>query len=218
MAADRTRQFEFRAPRPIRPAAASVAVGAVAGLIGLACLVAALSGCGGYSPSATDPVATSSPDQPQGKPPLMIGGYRAGSIHPTNVQTVYVQVFKSQEYRREIEFRLTEAIAKRILQDTPYKISARDKADTILYGELTSVPVTLLGKAFDSQLPKEVQTVLVCNWTWKDRRSGDILAQRRGMEQASDYIPLAGETFFDGTEIGINRLAQRIVEAMQAEW
>ncbi len=174
-------------------------------------------GCG-YSSAPVTEAPTTMPDEAPARRPLQIGGYTAGSIHPANVRTVYVQVFGSQEFRRELEFRLTEALVKRILLDTPYKIAPKGQADTILYGEILAVPVTLLGSDFDSDLPRENQQVLVCDWTWKDRRSGEILAQRRHMEQASEYIPLAGETFFDGTEEGINDLAERIVEAMEADW
>jgi hypothetical protein len=198
---------------------ASAAAGLAAALL-LTCLLAG--GCG-YSASANPTItdlASTAPDAPVAptKPLLRIGGYTAGSIHPDNVKTVYVQMWTSQEYRREVEFRLTEAVTKRILQDTPYRISSKNTADTVLYGELVTIPVTLLGSHFDSDLPKENQIVLVVNWTWKDRRTGEIIAQRRGQEQASEYIPLAGETFYDGTEIGINRLAESIVEAMQSEW
>ncbi|MDD4889536.1 MAG: LPS assembly lipoprotein LptE [Phycisphaerae bacterium] len=175
--------------------------------------LAALAGCSRYS---AYPEGDLSADNP--KPPLTIGGYRAGFIHPKNVNSVYVQVFASSEFRRELEFRLTEALVKRIMLDTQYKIAKKNDADTILYGEVKGVQQTLLGQDSETGLPKELQPVMIVDWTWKNRRTGEVLAQRRRMEQAGLYYPIAGETFFDGTEQAIDRLAKRIVEGMEADW
>lgn len=147
------------------------------------------------------------------------GGYVLGSVHPRGVKTVYVEAFQSQDWRRGLEIRLTEALVKRILHDTPYRIAPKDEADTIIYGEIAYVSVTLLGNDFDSDLPREIQPVITCDWTWKNRRTGQVLAQRKGMQQASEALPLIEKTyFFDATEEGIDDLAERIVEAMEAPW
>jgi hypothetical protein len=170
---------------------------------------AALAGCGGYS---------AWPDGGDGNQPLQLGGYSAGFLQPKDINSVYVQVFASQEYRRELEFRLTESLVKRILNETPYKIAKQEQADSILTGEVRTVPVTNLGNAFDSDLPMEVQLVMVVDWTWKNRRTGEIIAQQRGMQQAGEYLPYARETFYDGSAEAINDLAKRIVEGMEAAW
>jgi hypothetical protein len=180
----------------------------------LAVLGLALAGCGYSAWPDGEQGVDGGPD----KKPFEIGGYKAGFLQPANVHTVYVQVFSSQEYRREIEYRLTEAIEKNILDHSPYRIGKKDQADTILTGELKSVPVTLLGSDLDSSLPQLLQVVLVVDWTWKDRRTGDILHQERGMEQAGNYIPLANETSYTGTGEAINRMAKRIVERMESPW
>lgn len=158
------------------------------------------------------------PDGSDGRRPLQMGGYSAGFLQPGEVQTVYVEVFASQEFRRELEFRLTEALVKRILIDTPYRIARRQQADTIITGEVRAVPVTNLGNDFDSDLPKEAQVVMVVDWTWKNRRTGEILAQHRAMMQGGVYLPLANETFFDGSEQAINDVAKRMTEAMESAW
>ena len=58
---------------------------------------------------------------------------------PTDIQTVHVEMFQSREFRRELEFRLTEAITKRVEIDTPYRIASRRTADTLLTGEILAV-------------------------------------------------------------------------------
>ena len=173
-----------------------------------------LAGCGGYSAYPGGEKGAEGSE----KKVLQMGGYKAGFLYPADIQTVYVQGFTSQEFRREIEIRLTEAVIKRILMETPYRLGHKSDADTILYGELRSVPVTLLGTDFDRNLPKENQIVLVVDWTWKNRRTGEVLAQQRGHEQAGEYIPLAGENFFDAVEVAVNRMSERIVERMRSDW
>ena len=63
-------------------------------------------------------------------------GYRAGGPYRSDVRTVYVDTAGSKEFRRDLEFTLTEALKKRIATDTPYRVAAREKADTILTTEV----------------------------------------------------------------------------------
>ena len=46
-------------------------------------------------------------------------GYSADSLYRKNVRTVYVEMFHSKEFRRDIEFHLTEAVRKQIDRMTP---------------------------------------------------------------------------------------------------
>jgi hypothetical protein len=58
-------------------------------------------------------------------------GYTNGSLFPTDVNSVYLQMFDNRSFRRGIEFTLSDALAKRIEVDTPYKIvSSQDRADS----------------------------------------------------------------------------------------
>jgi len=54
-------------------------------------------------------------------------------------------MFDNQSFRRGIEFELTDALAKRIESQTPYKIvSNRDKADTVISGQIVQVKESVL--------------------------------------------------------------------------
>ena len=63
-------------------------------------------------------------------------GYRTDQLFRADVKSVYVDMFESKEFRRDMEFMLTEAVKKKITTDIPYRLAARDKADTILRGEI----------------------------------------------------------------------------------
>ncbi|MFQ5495340.1 MAG: hypothetical protein ACE5EX_08145, partial [Phycisphaerae bacterium] len=59
-------------------------------------------------------------------------GYSTRRPFRTDIQTVHVDMIHSKEFRRELEFRLTEALVKRIEMDTPYRIAGRRSADAVL--------------------------------------------------------------------------------------
>ena len=67
-------------------------------------------------------------------------GYTMKDQYHAGVNTVFVPVWTRGKdvYRRELEMRLTEAIQKRIEQDTPYKVVAKTRAKYVeAYERLT---------------------------------------------------------------------------------
>src|SRR6266481_1806454 len=67
-------------------------------------------------------------------------GYRFGaaSLYPPDIQTVYVPVFESNSFRRNLGEWLTEAVCKEIELKTPYKVVGTPNADSVLTGKITS--------------------------------------------------------------------------------
>ena len=63
-------------------------------------------------------------------------GYLTQRPFPTDIRTIHVEMFHSKEFRRELEFRLTEALIKRIEMDTPYRIAPKRTADAVLSGDM----------------------------------------------------------------------------------
>ena len=91
----------------------------------------------------------------------------------TDIQTVHVEMFHSKEFRRELEFRLTEALVKRIEMDTPYRIAPRRKADALLTGEVLSVENRTFGDDFDTDLPREIGSTVVVRFRFQNTRTGE---------------------------------------------
>ena len=50
------------------------------------------------------------------------GVYSNESLFEDDVDSVYVEMFDSLSFRRGIEYELTDALAKRIEAETPYKV------------------------------------------------------------------------------------------------
>lgn len=143
-------------------------------------------------------------------------GYSTKSLYTRAYKTVSVPIFKNKTFRREWEFRLTEAIDKNIESRTPYKLTSQDKADTILTGEIVEIYEDVLTRRFRTNLPRENQLTVAVNFTWKDR-NGRLLVERREFNRASTEIPQIGERVEDAEQLAIERLAAAIVEQMQIQ-
>ena len=152
-------------------------------------------------------------------PVILAGcGYSTPRPFPTDIQTVHVEMFHSREFRRELEFRLTEALVKRIEMDTPYRVAPRQSADALLSGEILEVENRVFGDDFDNDLPREIGATIAVRYRLQDMRSGDILVEMPKFVYQSSYIPPVGETFTQGMTRGIDGLAERIVETIESDW
>jgi hypothetical protein len=151
---------------------------------------------------------------------LLLGGcgYRADNLFRSDVRTVYVEIFESREFRRDLEFMLTEAIKKRIATDTPYRLAPREKADTLLRGEILEERQAAFAPDPLSRLPRDKQLTLALRVEWKDLRSGRLLFDQPVLMQAVDYLPAAGESERSAQDKAIDRLAARIVARMYEDW
>lgn len=145
-------------------------------------------------------------------------GYRAGGPFRSEVRTVYVEMFGSKEFRRDLEFLLTEAVKKRIATDTPYRLANRQDADTILMAEVLEERQAALAPDFRSRQPREQQATLAVRVQWKDVRTGRVLVDQPVMLQAADYLPPAGESERLAQERAADRMAARIVAALYEDW
>lgn len=145
-------------------------------------------------------------------------GYKAGGPYRPDVHTVHVEMFGSREFRRDLEFMLTEAVKKRIGTDSPYRLAPREKADTILTGEVLEERQAAFAPDFRSRQPREKQLTLAVRVQWKDVRSGRLLVDEPVVLQAVDYLAATGETERFAQERAVNRLAERIVAKMYADW
>lgn len=144
--------------------------------------------------------------------------YKWGAPYRSDLKTVYVEVFTSKEFRRDIEFNLTEAVKKRIGLDTPYRLAPREKADTILTGEVTEVRQSAFAEDFRSRQPRDRQLTLAVRLQWKDLRTGRMLVDVPVQLQAVDYLAPTGETEAFALERAVDGMARQIVARMYEDW
>ena len=135
-----------------------------------------------------------------------------------NVSSIAVKPFGSHEFRRRIEMDLTEAIKKRIMLDTPYKLRDEKVADTVLTGEVLEVREGTLGRDFIRNLPRETMLTLIVKFEWKDLRSGKILVSKDRWLQSYDFSRPVGESEITGIQGAVDRMAETIVEQLEEDW
>ncbi len=148
-----------------------------------------------------------------------MGGYSNEPLFPEDVGSVYVEMFENQSFRRGVEYGLTDALAKRIEAETPYKIiSSRDRADTVMSGQIVEVSVSALSSERETgrTLEKELQLQAVVNW--KNLKTGELLIDNQSVSASASYSELQEQSFNYASSLAANNLARRIVELMEKEW
>jgi hypothetical protein len=148
-----------------------------------------------------------------------MSGYSNKSLFPEDVSSVYVEMFDNRSFRRGVEYELTDALAKRIEAETPYKIiSNRDRADTIISGQIVSADESRLSTERETgrALEKEVELRAVVNW--KNLKTGELLIDNQSVSASASYSQWQEQGFRYGSTLAANNLAQRIVELMEKDW
>lgn len=145
-------------------------------------------------------------------------GYSGDSLYPQNVRTVFVDMFQTKEFRRGIEFQLTEAVRKEIDRRTPYRNAPKEKADTVLSGEVLEWRAGSIGRDPITALPRQSVGSLVISYRWQDMRTGKLLIEQPRLVTTIDYVQATGENSYEGYSDAVNRLARKIVAGMETGW
>jgi outer membrane lipopolysaccharide assembly protein LptE/RlpB len=145
-------------------------------------------------------------------------GYQWHSLYRGDVKTVAVPIFANRTFYQHVEDELTTAIAKQLEAFTPYKVASRERADTILEGEILRVRLRTISRDRIAAVPQEQMYVIVVNFRWRDLRTGKVLVERRDYEQTASFYPTLAEDEWVGQQQTVERLATAIVGELQADW
>ncbi len=152
--------------------------------------------------------------------------YQVGnrSLYPQDVRTVYVPIFDSDSYRRNLGERLTEAVMKEIENKTPYKVVSTSNADSILSGRIVGETKRVVAEnRFDD--PRTLDVNLRIEVSWIDRGGGDIYEsdislppELSSVSSAATFLPEYGQSVATAHQQAIQRVAEQIVGMMEAPW
>jgi len=147
------------------------------------------------------------------------GSYSNEWLFPEDVDSVYVEMFDNRSFRRGVEYELTDALAKRIEAKTPYKIiSSRDRADTVISGQIVSIGESLLSLERETGQPLEKEVELWAVVNWKNLKTGQLLIDNKSIGASASYSDLQNQDFSYASSLVANNLARRIVELMERKW
>lgn len=145
-------------------------------------------------------------------------GYSNSWLHPTEVQTVYVEMFDTDSFRRGHEVVLTDAICKRLEAQTPYKIvSDRNTADSVLSGHLQISSGVLTTERYSGRA-LENESIVKVTVSWKSLKTGKLLVDRQTVHASGSYSPYMGQTFEYAVNRATNEAAVKVVELMEIPW
>ena len=147
------------------------------------------------------------------------GGYSSKPLYSDDIRSVYVEMFDNTTFIRDLEYDLTDAVAKRIESETPYKIvSDRSKADTVLSGKIVGIGTESLTIDRDTGRSLENQAEVAAQFSWKDLKTGQYLVENSTTDATATYSNFQNQGLDYATKVAANKLAERIVEQMQTKW
>ena len=148
-----------------------------------------------------------------------VAGYSNEPLFPEDVRSVCLKMFDNQTFRRGVEYELSDALAKRIEVDTPYKIvSDSDRADTVMSGQIVSIGEMALSidREVGTVLEKEVELRAVVNW--KNLKTGQLMMDQLKVSASASYSEYQQQDFKYASSLAANNLARKIVEQMERKW
>jgi len=154
-------------------------------------------------------------------------GYQLGNagLYPAHISTVYVPVFESVSFRRNLGEQLTEAVMKEIERRTPYKVVGTPDADSILSGRIIGENKHIVVQSHSGD-PRQVEVALRVKVQWIDR-SGAVIRDGApislddasvDVSGASKFIPEVGQSGAVARQTAIQRVAGQIVSLMESPW
>lgn len=150
--------------------------------------------------------------------------FGADTLYPPDIHTVYVPMFESDSFRRDLGEQLTEAVCKEIEKRTPFKVVGSPNADSVLTGRIHADTKHVLVREPNNE-GRVDEMGLVITVTWADRHG---VVQREGtvplppelvtLTQTNQLIPEYGQSTVTSLEKVMQGLAKKIVDLMEAPW
>jgi hypothetical protein len=147
-------------------------------------------------------------------------GYSLRAPYDTSLSTIYVPLFRSVSFRREVQLQLTELVIKEIEKRTPYKVVGNiEEADTILEGTINFADKNIIVEN-PFNLPRQLTATLFANVKWthnppleKELKAGPVV-----VSATVNFVPEVGETSMTAFLQANQKIAMQIVDMMEEPW
>jgi hypothetical protein len=147
-------------------------------------------------------------------------GYSVRAPFDKSVKTVFVPVFKTQSFRRDINLNLTEMIQKEIQYRTPYKVvGTPEGADTVLEGTINFADKNIVVEN-PFNLPRELNATINVSVKWTHNPPTEVEKNKPPtiVAETVNFVPEVGETAVTAFYRVNQRLAAQIVDMMEQPW
>jgi hypothetical protein len=152
-----------------------------------------------------------------------ITGYSIRPPYDKNIKTVYVQVFKSVTFKRDVNFMLTDLVIKEIERRTPYKVvQNQEEADSTIEGTVNFTEKNVVVES-PFNLPRQLTATMIVYATWTDNNLPKNDKEHPPSPPAAimetfNFYPEIGETSEAAFYRCCEKLATQIVSMMEEPW
>jgi hypothetical protein len=144
-------------------------------------------------------------------------GYSSQPLIDPKYKTVYVETFDNRTFYRGFENSLTRALVNQINANTHLRIASRDRADTVLSGQITDFKQSVLTEDLHNNV-REMQVTAYVDMTWTDRHTGQVI-KRVHDHTVSEQIKFEiGQTLETASSELFRDMAQELVEQLESDW
>ena len=147
-------------------------------------------------------------------------GYSVRAPFDRTIKTVYVPVFRSITFKRDMNIQLTNILIQEIERRTPYKVvGTREDADTILDGTVNFADKNIIVES-PFNLPRQLTATVNASvsWTQNPPTKKDIDRGPTVVSATVNFFPEIGETSATAFYKVNQNLAKQIVDMMEAPW
>ena len=147
-------------------------------------------------------------------------GYAIRAPFDPAVRTVYVPVFRSITFRRDVNFQLTLLVQQEIEKRTPFKVvGTPEGADMILDGEINFADKNIIVEN-PFNLPRQLTATLFANvkWTHNPPLEKELAAPPVVVSGTVNFVPEVGETSLTAFLHANQKIATQIVDMMEEPW
>lgn len=147
-------------------------------------------------------------------------GYTFGGTGRPEVRSVAVPIFENSTFSKGLEVQLTDAVVKEIQRTTPWAVTSRDRAQTVLVGTITGSELRPLTRVRREGYVQEMAVRVFVDFEWRDARTGRVIAGRRGLSASETFVPSrpAAEPIEIGQYAAVQEMAKLIVTEMRTNW
>ncbi|MHC5539409.1 LPS assembly lipoprotein LptE [Singulisphaera rosea] len=147
-------------------------------------------------------------------------GYSIRAPYDTSIKTVYVPMFRSVSFRRELQMQMTELVIKEIEKRTPYKVvGTLEEGDTILEGTLNYADKNT-NVENPQNLPRQLTATIQVAVNWIHNPPLDFEKDRPPtiVSETVNFSPEVGETSMTAFYKTCQNIATQIVDMMEVAW
>jgi hypothetical protein len=148
-------------------------------------------------------------------------GYSIRPPFDTTIRTVYVPIFKSVSFHRDINLQLTQLVQDQIRRGTTFKVVGNpEEADTTLEGTIIFVDKNAQVEN-PNNLPRQLVGTIIVEVRWTDNITGATQTKKTPPARVVENVPFfpeLGETTNLAFQNVMAKLARDIVSMMEEPW